>query len=382
MQKQQFIPFCRVELTQAEITAVTECLRSGWLTMGNQVQKFEQQFAEYVGVKYAISVNSCTAALDLALLAHNIGKGDEVLVPSFTFVATANVVIHAGAKPVFVDIDKNTLNIDLEDIVKKITKKTKAIIVVHYAGLPVELTKIKKIAKEHNLIIIEDAAHAVGSKYKGKYVGAHGNTTCFSFYATKTMTTGEGGMLTTNNKKIADFVARNRLHGISRDAWKRYRKDGSWKYDVLYAGFKYNMTDVQASLGIHQLSRLEKFIEQRTKIVGLYKKGFSKNKHIQMLSTPNTVRHSYHLCPILVTGVKRDELIKKLTEMEIGTSVHFIPIHQFSYYKKFYPVKKNDLQVTDSVFKHILSLPLFPTLKQEEINRVINAVNALTLDSK
>lgn len=373
-----FLPFCQASLNKDEINEVRECLESGWLTMGRKVIQFEQDFAKYVGVKYALSVNSCTAALHLALLAHGIGPGDEVLVPSFTFVATANVIIHVGAKPVFVDINRQSLNIDPSAIEKKITKKTKAIMAVHYAGMPADLKAITQIAKKHKLIVIEDAAHAVGTMYRGKQIGTHGNTTCYSFYATKTMTTGEGGMLTTNSKKVADFVARNRLHGISKDAWKRYSKEGTWKYDVVSPGYKCNMTDVQAAMGLHQLRKLENFIARRTEIVHRYTTAFKDNPAVEVLTTPDYVRHSYHLYPILLHGVDRDQFIIDMTKMDIGVSVHFIPIHTFSYYKKYFPTPKGQLKNTQDVFKRLVSLPLYPKMTNKEVDRVIKAVTTLT----
>lgn len=382
MKRKDFLSFCQASLDKHEINEVTDSLKSGWLTMGNKVLSFEKDFAAYVGVKYALSVNSCTAALHLALLAHGLKKGDEVLVPSFTFVSTVNTIVHVGATPVFVDINRKTLNIDPDDLKRKITKKTKAIVAVHYAGLPVDIHNISKIAKEHNLIVIEDAAHAVGSKYQNKQIGAHGHTTCFSFYATKTITTGEGGMLTTNDAKVAEFVMRSRLHGISKDAWKRYLKGGTWKYDVLFPGFKCNMTDIQAAIGIHQLKKLEKFIEKRREYVLAYNEGFSTNNHVEFLSIPANVRHSHHLYPLLLKDYDRDLFIEKMGEYNIGTSVHFIPVHQFSYFKANFPVKKSDLPVTNQVFKKIVSLPLYPSMKKKDVQYVIKVVNDITNSAK
>lgn len=382
MKRKKFLSYCKASLDTSEYKEVKDSLTSGWLTMGNKVLSFERDFAEYVGTKFAVSVNSCTAALHLALLAHGVGPGDEVLVPSFTFVSTVNVVVHVGAKPVFVDIKKDTLNIDPEDIKKKITKKTKAIIPVHFAGLPVELTEINKIAREHKLIVIEDAAHAVGTMYKKKQVGAHGNTTCFSFYATKTITTGECGMLTTNDPKIAEYVMRSRLHGISKDAWKRYLKGGTWKYDVLFPGFKCNMTDIQASLGIHQLKKLEHFIEKRKEYVHQYNEGFAQNMNIEVFPIPSHVRHSHHLYTILLKEHNRDAFIQQMSDANIGTSVHFIPVHQFTYYQKSFQVKKNDLPVTNEVAEKIVSLPLYPSMKKSDVAYVIKTVNQITARKK
>jgi dTDP-4-amino-4,6-dideoxygalactose transaminase len=378
MTKNEFMLFCQATIGREEIDEVTDSLKNGWLTMGKKVIQFEQEFAKYVGVKYAVSVNSCTAALHLALLAHGIGPGDEVIVPSYTFVATANVVIHVGATPVLVDIDRQSLNIDAAAIERKISKKTKAIIAVHFGGLPADLTAINRLAKKHKLIVIEDAAHAVGSMYKGKQIGTHGNTTCFSFYATKNLTTGEGGMLTTNSKRIAEFVSRNRIHGISKDAWKRYSKEGSWKYDVLFPGYKCNMTDIQASLGLHQLKKLEEFTARRTEIARAFDMGFADNPAIETVELPTNVRHAYHLYPILLHGVNRDEFIKQMGKNDIGVSVHFIPIHTFSYYKKRFTIPKSEMKNTNDVFKRIVSLPLYPKMTKKDVERVIETVNRLT----
>lgn len=382
MKRKEFLPFCQASLDKDEFKEVESCLRSGWLTMGNKVLEFEKSFAEYTGTKFALAVNSCTAALHLALLAHGLGPGDEVLVPSFTFTSTVNVIIHAGAKPIFVDINRATLNIDPEDVKKKITKKTKAIIAVHYAGLPADLTALSAIATENNLILIEDAAHAVGSKYKEKQIGSHGNTTCFSFYATKTITTGEGGMVTTDDPNIAEYVMRSRLHGISKDAWKRYLKGGSWKYDVLQPGYKCNMTDVQAAMGIHQLKKLEGFINRRKEIVDAYDVGFASNAMVGSLAIPANVRHSHHLYPLLLTSYNRDRFIEEMNDFNIGTSVHFIPVHQFTYYKENFPVKKSDMAVTNEVFEKIVSLPLYPSMKNRDIDYIIKVVNNLTTQDK
>lgn len=373
--KKPFFPFYRVVLSREEIKAVADTVKSGWLTTGYRVQEFEQHFASFVDVKYAIAVSSCTAALQLALQAHGIGAGDEVLVPSFTFVSTVNVILHIGAKPVFVDIEPETYNISVTDIRRKITKKTKAIIVVHYAGLPVELNKINSIAKQNGIIVIEDAAHAAGSKYLGKYIGSYGNTTCFSFYATKNITTGEGGMLTTNNAKIADFVLRNRMHGISKDAWKRYIKGGSWKYDVVFPGYKYNMTDVQAVLGIKQLEKLEKNNKKRNLLANLYNDLLSGNKFVQLPIVTDNSYHSRHLYPILIHDYNRDTFIEYMKEQGVGLSVHFIPVHQFSFYKKHYPVKKGDLFITTEVGKKIVSLPLFPSMTEDNVRMIVGLID-------
>ncbi len=372
--RELFLPYCLPLVGEEEEKEVLETLRSGWLSTGPKTQQLEQDIAVYTGAKYAVGVTSCTAALHLALLAHGISKGDEVIVPSFTFAATANMVVNVGAIPVFADIDKDLLVIDPVDIESKITSKTKAIIPVHYAGHPANVNSIQKIAEKHNLIVIEDAAHAIGSKYDGKSIGGHGNTTCFSFYATKNMCTGEGGMLTTDDDKVADFAKKNRLHGISKDAWKRYSKEGSWRYEVEYAGWKYNMFDLQAALGIHQLKKLDSFIETRTKYAHIYDEFLSGISGVTIPSRAANITHSYHLYPILLEKMERDQFIQRMSEYNIGTSVHFIPLHLQPFYQKNFGYKYGDLPVTEGVFEHIVSLPLYPKMSEEDMTYVIEAL--------
>lgn len=372
--RKDFLPFFRPSIGREEINEVVDSLKSGWLTMGPKTIKFENNFAKYIGVKYALSLNSCTAGLHLAIMALGIGKGDEVITPSLTFASTANVVVHMGAKPVFADIERDTFNIDPKSVVKKITKKTKAIIVVHYGGQPVDLSAFRTIARNFKIALIEDAAHAVGSKYKGKMIGSQGNLASFSFYATKNMTTGEGGMLTTNNSRIANFVVKNRLHGISKDAWKRYSKSGSWRYDVEYAGVKCNMTDIQASLGIHQLKKLNGFIKERIRLADLYTKQFKAVKGIKLHHIKKGMKHTRHLYPILVEKMRRSKMIDILTQKKIGTSVHFIPLHLQSYYKKAFGYKKGDLPITESVFSKLISLPIYPGMKDNDVKYVVDVI--------
>lgn len=369
MKPHDFIPFALPTIEDEEIDEVVDTLKSGWLSIGPKTALFETQFAEYIGVPYAVGLNSCTAALHLALLAHDIGPGDEVILPSFTFAATANMVEVTGARPVFADIDRSTYVISPEDIEKKLTPKTKAVIPVHFAGYPSDLSAITKIAKKNHLVIIEDAAHAVGSEYKGIKVGDSGNTACFSFYATKNMSTGEGGMLTTSNKNIYEFVIKNRLHGISKDAWRRYQKGGSWKYEVLYAGWKYNMTDLDAALGIHQLKKLDLFIQRRADIVHRYITNLKNITGIYFPKTNNQIRHAHHLFTIEVS-INRDHLIDSLAKMNIGTSVHFIPLHLMPYYRERYGYKNGDLPVTEAVFSRIISLPLYPRLSDKDVDYI------------
>jgi len=313
--RENFLPFCQPNISQEEINEVVDTLNSDWITTGPKTKEFERRFAEYIGVKYAVAVSSATAGMHLSLIAAGIGRGDEVITTPYTFAATANVIIHSQAKPVFVDIDKDTFNIDPENIKKAITNKTKAIIPVHFAGQACRMDEIIQIAKKYNLIIIEDAAHAVSAEYKGKKIGSIGNLTAFSFYATKNLTTGEGGMVTTNDDELAKKVAILSLHGISQDAWKRYGAGGFWYYEIMYPGFKYNMTDIQASIGLHQLAKIEEFLKIRLKYVNMYQTAF---KELPQIITPKDVisgRHAWHLYCILIKkellSINRDKFIEE-----------------------------------------------------------------------
>src|SRR3989339_521517 len=334
--KKLLLPFFPC-IGKEEINEVIDTLKSGWLTTGPKVYKFEAEAKKYLGSENVIALSSCTAALHISLVVAGIGSGDEVITTPFTFCATANVILHCGAIPVFADIDKETYNIDVSKIEAKITSKTKAIMPVHYAGQPCEMDKILKIAKKHKLIVIEDAAHAFGSLYKGRKIGTIGDFTAFSFYAAKNLTTGEGGMVCVKNNKLAEKVKILSLHGISKDAWKRYGAGGSWYYEVIYPGYKYNMPDILACLGIHQLGKIEKFISKKEKIAAIYNEAFKEMKEITLPKVRSDVRHSWYLYPILVNReflkIGRSEFIEALRAKNIGTSVHFIPVHLQPYYR-------------------------------------------------
>lgn len=365
------IPFTLPYITEDDIDAVNNILRSNWLTMGNKTIEFEEEFAKYIESKYAVSLNSCTSALFLSLKALGINDG-EVILPSFTFTATANVVVHANAKPVFVDIDEDSYNIDVNKIEEKITDNTRAIIAVHYAGLPAYISKIMKIAKRHNLKVIEDAAHAAGSRYpNNKHVGSLGNLTCFSFYATKPMTTGEGGMVTLNNRKITEWLKVSRLHGISKDAWKRYIEKDKWYYEVIDAGYKFNTTDINSSLGLSQLKKLDWMNEKRKEIARYYNDHL--NKHNIILPKFNN-NSSFHLYPIRLINYNRNKFIRRMAEHGIGTSVHFIPLHLMPFYRR-YGYRKGDLPITEKVFNSIVSLPIYPQLTLEQLDYIIRCIN-------
>ena len=364
-----------------EIDEVVDTLKSDWITTGPKTFKFEEIFFEYVNSKYAIAVNSCTAALHLAVVALGIGNGDEVITTPYTFAATAEVVINSDAKPVFVDVEKDTYNIDPAKIEDKITNKTKAIIVVHYAGHACEMDKIMEIAEKYDLYVIEDAAHAIGSKYKDKKIGSIGDATCFSFYATKNITTAEGGMITTNREDLADKMRILSLHGISKDAWKRYSSEGSWYYEIEYSGYKYNMSDLQASIGIHQMKKLDQMQKRREEIADMYNKSFDQISQITTPTVKSYATHAWHLYPIQVNpdmlSINRNEFIEALKAENIGTSVHFIPLHLHPYYKEKYGFKGDDFPNAESLYKNEISLPIYPKMEDKDVEDVITAVKKI-----
>jgi len=372
------VPFHKAAAGEAEAQAAAEVIRSGWLTIGPHTVEFEKNFAKYVGAKHALAVSSCTAALHLALEAIGVKATDEVLVPTVTFTATAEVVAYLGARPVLVDVDPATLNLSTADAERKITEKTKAIIPVHFAGQPCDMDEICDLARRHNLRIVEDAAHAVPASYHGRPIGAVSEATCFSFYATKTLTTGEGGMVTTDNDAIADRVRTMRLHGIGRDAWKRYTAEGSWFYEVLAPGYKYNMNDVQAAIGLVQLAKCDDMHARRSAIARRYDEAFSK---VEMLETPTLRKDresAMHLYVLRLNTeqltISRNDFIRELKELEIGASVHFIPLHFHPYYRDAYGYTPNDLPVAAREFERYLSLPLFPDMTDEQVDHVIDSV--------
>jgi len=376
--KREFLPFSSPLISEDEITEVADTLRSGWLTTGPKVKRFEEEFARYVESKHAVAVNSCTGALHLALVAAGIGQGDEVITTPFTFIATANVILHVGAKPIFVDVRPDTFNIDVEKLEAVITPKTKAIMPVHYAGQPCEMDEILGIAEKHNLLVIEDAAHAVAAEYKGKKIGTIGDATCFSFYATKNLVTGEGGMVTTEDGRVAEKIRILSLHGMSRDAWKRYTAAGSWYYEVIYPGYKYNMTDIQASLGLHQLRKLPRFQKRREEIAKDYNEAFAALDTIKTPFLKPDIKHAWHLYVVKVVPEKlkidRAQFIEALGREGIGTSVHFIPVHLHPYYRETFGFKRGDFPVAEEAYERVVSLPLYPKMSDGDVKRVIESV--------
>lgn len=377
--REQFIPYNVPDITELEIQEVVETLKSGWLAKGPRTIAFEKAFAEYVGSRHAVAMNSCTAALHVALLTQDIGAGDEVITTPMTFASSASTIVHTGATPVFADIDYCTGCIDPEEIEKKITSRTRAIVPVHYSGQVCDLDRIYAIADKHGLFVSEDAAHALWSRYRGRMIGnrLHG-TASYSFYATKNLCTGEGGMLATDDDKIAERARILTSHGMSQNAWNRYAKGGKWRYDIVEPGYKYNMFDLQAALGLRQLERMEEMQEKRLKIAQRFQESFGKLDAIDIPGVPDYAVHCWHLYIIRIVPevleIDRDQFIVELNERNVGTSVHFIPVHFMSAYQKRYGYREGDFPKAEKHFDRIISLPLYPTLSGEQVQYIIDAV--------
>lgn len=375
--REQFLVFGSPKIGEAEIDEVEATLRSGWLGTGPRVARFESLLKEYTGAPYAVATNSCTAALHLALLTLGVRPGDEVITTPMTFAATANAVIHAGARPVFVDVHPDTFNIDESRIERAITPRTKVLLPVHFGGRPCNMDAILDIAKRRGLFVIEDAAHCIEGWCRGKKVGNIADITCFSFYVTKNVTTVEGGMATTRNTEWADRMRTLGLHGMSKDAYRRFSSSGYQHYDVVAPGFKYNMTDVQAALGIHQLRAVESGLHRRNEIWQYYDSRFARLPVQLPAPVPAGVVHARHLYSILVAdhaGLSRDEVLKSLTERKIGTGVHYTPVHLHSYYRNEFGYRPGAYPVAEGIGRRTLSLPLSAKLTDEDVEDVVSAV--------
>jgi perosamine synthetase len=377
----KFLPFHVPDVGDEEIQSVVETLRSGWLTTGSKVKQFEQEFASKVGVSHAVAVNSCTAALHLALEAIGLGEGDEVIVPTMTFAATAEVVTYFKAKPVLVDCRWDSLNIDMDQVEKAITPRTRAIIPVHFAGQPCEMKRVLEVARSHNLQVIEDAAHALPARYQGQMVGSIGDITCFSFYATKNVTTGEGGMATTENPVWAERMRLMSLHGLSRDAWNRYSCAGSWRYEIHYPGYKYNLTDIAAAMGIPQLRKCDLFWEIRQRYATLYNDGFRDLPEIILPCVKEDVQHAWHLYVIQLDQerlrIGRNEFIELLRKQNIASSVHFIPLHLHPFYRDTFGYRPGHFPVANAISERIVSLPIYSRMTEADVRNVIDVVRGI-----
>jgi dTDP-4-amino-4,6-dideoxygalactose transaminase len=375
--RSDFLLFSTPAIGEEEMLEVTDTLKSGWITTGPKTHQFESAFKSRLGASGAVGLNSCTAGLHLGLLALEVRPGDEVITTPMTFCACANVIEHVGAIPVLADVERDTLNISPAAVEAAITPRTRAILAVHYAGHPVDLDPISDIAQAHGLAVLEDAAHAIPASYKGRLIGSGENPVAFSFYATKNLTTGEGGMLTGSSELIARARTLG-LHGMSRDAWKRYGQGGSWFYQVNEPGFKYNMTDVQAAMGLAQLRKLDRFQARRREIVAAYNAAFTGLDALEVPVERPEVEHAWHLYVLRLRlgaiRIGRDQFIDELTALNIGTSVHFIPIHIHPYYQQKYRYQADQFPIAFESYQRMLSLPLHPTLTDADVSDVISAV--------
>ena len=377
-----FLPFAPPLVGQEEIDEVVDTLRSDWITTGPKTRQFEARFAAFLEAPGALALNSCTAALHTALVTHGIGPGAEVITTPMTFAASVNVIEHTGARPVLVDVEPDTLNLDPRGLEAALTERTRAVLPVHYAGHPADLDPIAELARAHSLVVVEDAAHALPARYKGRLIGSGANPVAFSFYATKNLTTGEGGMLTAD-PALLDRARIVSLHGMSRDAWRRYDPGGggNWHYDILLPGFKYNMTDMQAALGLHQLEKLGGFQRRRREVVARYAAGFADLDALELPVERAEVEHAWHLYVLRLRPgalrIERDRFIAELTARNIGTSVHFIPIHLHPYYRDRYGYAPESFPVAWSNYRRMLSLPLNPRLSEPDVTDVIEAVREI-----
>ncbi len=391
-----YMPFSAPWFGEEEKRELLAALESDWITTGPRTKQFEADFARYIGCREALAVNSCTAALHLALAALRIGEGDAVVTTCMTFAATANTIVHQRAYPVLLDIEPDTYNLDPKQLRRYLTefcrwdeddnvlrdkqtgKRVRAVVAVHYGGHPCDMEEISRLASEFGLNVIEDAAHALGARYHGNNVGTLGDIACFSFYATKNITTGEGGMLTTYDPELAQRARLLCLHGISADAWNRYAKDGSWRYDITEAGFKYNLTDLASAIGIHQLKKSDRFMERRKALAARYREKLRSLPLTHPTERPD-VESAWHLYPVQVMSrrVSRDALITELKARNIGTSVHFIPLHRMSYYQRAFGYSPGQFPVADEVFSRIVSLPFFARMTDEDVDRVVKAIGEI-----
>ena len=375
------LPFHKAWLEEEEHREVEDTLNSGWLTTGPKVLKFEEAFKEYIGCKHAVALNSCTAGLNLALALRNFPDGDEVITTPMTFPATANAILLQRLKPIFADIEPGTLTIDPRKIEAVITPRTRAIIPVHFAGHPCDMSPIQELADKHKLVIIEDAAHALESEYKGQKIGNMGNAAAFSLYANKNITTGEGGMLVTNDDDLADTIRIKRLQGISRDAWKRLGKSGFTHWEQTLAGHKCNMTDLNASLGLHQIKKVERFMTLRKKYVSMYDNAFADVPELETLAVRDYVTSAHHIYIIALQleylTVDRDGFLDAIQSAGIGVAVHYVALHLQPYYVKNFNTKPQDFPIASNYSERVISLPLYPKMSSADVERVIGTVKDL-----
>lgn len=372
-----FIPYGLQWIDDDDINEVVNVLKSDWITTGPKIKEFEDALCTYIGCEYCVAVNNGTSALDIAVQSLDLPLGSEIITTPFTFAATSNSIIYNGLKPVFADICSDTFNIDPEDIRKKISKDTKAIIYVDYAGQPCDIKAIKEIADEFDLYLIEDACHAIGAEYENKKVGNFADLTVFSFHPVKHITTGEGGAVVINNKELYEKLSILRNHGIDKNAMDRYGPNASWAYDMIFLGRNYRITDFQAALGISQLRKLDRFIERRSELSSKYNELLSEIDFVRLPAMKNNIRHVWHIYTILLDdSINRDEFFKYMKAEGIGVNVHYIPVYRHSYYINNFDFSKNDFPVTEDTFKRILTLPLFPRMGWDKLEYVVETIKA------
>lgn len=378
-----FIPYGHQWIDKRDIEEVVKVLKSDWITTGPKVKELEDKICKYIGCKHAVAVNSGTSALDIAVQTLNLPESSEVITTPFTFVATSNAVLYNNLKPAFADIEKETRNINPEEIRKKITDKTKAIIYVDYAGQPCDIKEIKEIAEEHDLYLVEDACHAFGAEYRDKKIGNFADMTIFSFHPVKHITTGEGGMVVTNNREFYSKLKMLRTHGIDKTAMDRFGPDASWAYDMKLLGRNYRITDFQCALGISQLKKIEKFIARRQKIAKLYNKEFEASPEITVPYVNFDVRHVWHLYTILLDRkINRDKFFNLMRRKCIGVNLHYIPIYRFTHYQQRFKINPKNFPATEDVFRRIITLPLFPKMTGDDVNRIIKSVKETIIELK
>lgn len=377
--RETFLPFSRPSMGEEEKRAILEVLESGWITAGPRVDRLEEELSRYVGGGEVVCLDSCTAALHLALCLLDLEPGDEVVTTPLTFVSTVNAIVHAGGTPVLADVEDDTLNLSPAAFGEAITDRTRAVIPVHFGGHPAEMDPLVQLAREKGISVIEDAAHAIGASYKGRAAGTLGDAGCFSFYATKNMTTGEGGALVLPDVARAERARVLRLHGMSRDAWKRHEDKGAWYYEVTAPGFKYNMTDLEAALGLCQLARLDEFNLRRREIAARYDEGLAGVSAVTTPPCHDDVEHAYQLYPVRLQSAAleggRGRFIEELTAQNIGTSVHFIPVHYHPYYRECLGLAPGALPVAEAAFEGLVSLPIYPAMTDADVDDVLAAVN-------
>jgi dTDP-4-amino-4,6-dideoxygalactose transaminase len=375
-----FLSFSPPAIGEEEIAEVVDTLRSDWITTGPKTRRFELEFRDYLGAPAALAVSSGTAALHTALVCLGIGPGDEVITSPLTFCSTVSAIEHTGARPVLVDVEPDTLNLDPAKVAEAVTPHTKGILPVHYGGHPCDMDALWDIANRHDLQMIEDAAHALPARYKGRLVGSTGNPVAFSFYATKNLTTAEGGMLT-GSPELIEHAQVVSLHGMNRDAWKRYDQAGSWYYEVVMPGFKYNMTDIQAALGIWQLKKLAVHQQRRREIAASYNQAFASLEALELPVARPDVDHAWHLYPLRLRPgtltIDRAEFIRQLTARNIGSSVHFIPIHLHPYFRDKYGYQPTDFPITLDAYERLLTIPLHPRLTDQDVHDVTEAISEI-----